>query len=284
MAHTETRRFAYNVNPEEGNLKMVDGPQLESRLAGVKYRFHHAADAFFDSDDPDQADLRPHDSVRAHCVVDRRATAGLRDQLPSPSPRDGPLMLTVSSMLFARCGNAASVVDGQDGALSVGAVASRSPNGGRCRCWCLIVAARGGVRDFMYRRDSVELRPGIGVLLAVLRLAAFAGLLLAYLDLQKWSEQQEVQKSRVILLGRHQHQHGAQRCRHSRRHHPTKRRVGNRLNTRQIEIHRPKTSSAVTSAADTRLGQVVSEFTSGRLLERSPQDARRDRLAVRSAP
>jgi hypothetical protein len=54
---TESRRFAYNVNPEEGNLKMTDGPQLESQLTGVKYRFHHAADAFFDSDDPDQANF-----------------------------------------------------------------------------------------------------------------------------------------------------------------------------------------------------------------------------------
>jgi hypothetical protein len=54
---TESRRFAYNVNPEEGNLKMIDGPQLEPRLTGVKYRFHHAADAFFDSDDPDQANF-----------------------------------------------------------------------------------------------------------------------------------------------------------------------------------------------------------------------------------
>ena len=54
---TETHRFAYNVNPEEGNLKMVTGPDLESRLTGVKYRFHHAADAFFDADDPDQANF-----------------------------------------------------------------------------------------------------------------------------------------------------------------------------------------------------------------------------------
>ena len=34
----------------------------------------------------------------------------------------------------------------------------------------------------------------------MLRLAALCGLLLAYLDLQKWSEQKEVQKSRVLML------------------------------------------------------------------------------------
>ncbi len=55
--HTDTRRFAYNVQSEEGNLKMVDGPQLESRLGGVKYHFHRAADAFFGSDDVERADL-----------------------------------------------------------------------------------------------------------------------------------------------------------------------------------------------------------------------------------
>jgi hypothetical protein len=55
--HTDTRRFAYNVQSEEGNLKIVDGPQLESRLGGVKYHFHRAADAFFGSDDVERADL-----------------------------------------------------------------------------------------------------------------------------------------------------------------------------------------------------------------------------------
>jgi len=76
---TETHRFAYNVDPEEGNLKMVTGPDLESRRTGVKYHFHQVADSFFDADDPDQANFGPHDSVCAHCVAHRRATFGLRD-------------------------------------------------------------------------------------------------------------------------------------------------------------------------------------------------------------
>ena len=58
---------------------------------------------------------------------------------------------------------------------------------------CLAVVA---FVAWMYRRDSVELRPGVGVFLAVMRLAAFVGLLLFYLGLEKWAEQKEVQNSR----------------------------------------------------------------------------------------
>lgn len=54
---TEVHRFAYNVDPEEGNLKIVTGAELESRLAGVKYHFHPVADAFFDIDDAEQAGM-----------------------------------------------------------------------------------------------------------------------------------------------------------------------------------------------------------------------------------
>ncbi len=53
---------------------------------------------------------------------------------------------------------------------------------------------------YLYRRDSVELKPGIGVLLMILRLAAFCGLLLAYLDVQKRTETKVVHNSRVLLL------------------------------------------------------------------------------------
>lgn len=62
---------------------------------------------------------------------------------------------------------------------------------------CLLVAA---FVVYMYRRDSVELRPGFGVLLAVLRLAAFAGLVVNYLDLQKRTERLVVQNSQVAVL------------------------------------------------------------------------------------
>jgi hypothetical protein len=53
----ETRKFAYNVLPEEGNLKMIDGPELQTRLQDVPYHFHRAADAFFDAQDFDRANL-----------------------------------------------------------------------------------------------------------------------------------------------------------------------------------------------------------------------------------
>ena len=52
--------------------------------------------------------------------------------------------------------------------------------------WALLITACLALLWFvwhMYRRDSVELRPGVGVILALLRIAAFAGLLVNYLDL-----------------------------------------------------------------------------------------------------
>ncbi len=54
---TETLKYAYNVSPEEGNLKIVDGPGLETRLGGVKYRFVPASDAFFDAQEFDRANM-----------------------------------------------------------------------------------------------------------------------------------------------------------------------------------------------------------------------------------
>ncbi len=53
---------------------------------------------------------------------------------------------------------------------------------------------------YLYRRDSVELKPGIGVLLVVLRLAAFCGILLVFLDVQKRTETKVVHNSKVLLL------------------------------------------------------------------------------------
>jgi hypothetical protein len=39
----ETRRFAMNVDPEEGNLAALDGEQLARRLEGVKYQYERAS-------------------------------------------------------------------------------------------------------------------------------------------------------------------------------------------------------------------------------------------------
>ena len=39
----ETRRFAMNVDPEEGNLATVDGKHLASQLEGVKYQYEQAS-------------------------------------------------------------------------------------------------------------------------------------------------------------------------------------------------------------------------------------------------
>ncbi|MGC4004365.1 MAG: hypothetical protein QM811_15120 [Pirellulales bacterium] len=56
-----------------------------------------------------------------------------------------------------------------------------------------------GLVFYMYRRDSVELKPGVGIVLLLLRLAAFAGLLLQYLNLEKRSDQIRTDNSEVVL-------------------------------------------------------------------------------------
>lgn len=62
---------------------------------------------------------------------------------------------------------------------------------------CLVVLA---FVVYMYRRDSVELKPGVGIFLALLRIAAMAGLVLVYLDIQRRTETKVVRNSRVLLL------------------------------------------------------------------------------------
>jgi hypothetical protein len=97
---------------------------------------------------------------------------------------------------------------------------------------------------YMYRRDSVELRPGIGILLAALRVTAFAGLLLVYFNLQKWSEQQEIQNSRVDVL------------------------EDTSISMALNDVENPSVARSPGSAAPTtRIGQVVDEFTNGHLLD-----------------
>ncbi|HEV2971216.1 MAG TPA: hypothetical protein VGY55_14675, partial [Pirellulales bacterium] len=100
---------------------------------------------------------------------------------------------------------------------------------------CLAVVA---FVAYMYRRDSVELRPGVGLFLAIMRLAAFAGLLLFYLDLQKWSEQKEIQNSRVLVLA-----------------------------DTSISMGLGNSDAPSSSPGDSRIGQVVTEFTAGRMLD-----------------
>ena len=65
---------------------------------------------------------------------------------------------------------------------------------------------------YMYRRDSVELRPGVGVLLALLRLAAFAGVLLMFLDVQKHTRNEGGPQFTRGVAGRHELEHEPCRC------------------------------------------------------------------------
>ncbi len=46
----DAERYAVNVDPTEGALARLDGPQLAERLTGLKYRYQQAADLVYDSD------------------------------------------------------------------------------------------------------------------------------------------------------------------------------------------------------------------------------------------
>jgi len=57
-----------------------------------------------------------------------------------------------------------------------------------------------GFAVWMYRRDAIELRRGVGALLLGLRLLTLVGLLVFYLHLEKRTEQKVVHNSRVMVL------------------------------------------------------------------------------------
>ncbi len=46
----DSRHFAVNVDPSEGALERLDGPQLAERLTGIKYHYQQAADLVYDAD------------------------------------------------------------------------------------------------------------------------------------------------------------------------------------------------------------------------------------------
>lgn len=53
---------------------------------------------------------------------------------------------------------------------------------------------------WMYRRDSVELRPGVGLVLLALRVLALVGVLAYFMELEQRSEQKVVNNSRVLVI------------------------------------------------------------------------------------
>ncbi len=64
----------------------------------------------------------------------------------------------------------------------------------------LVCAAIVAFVGYMYRRDSVELRRGVGVLLLGLRLLALLGILAYFLELEKRTERKVIHNSRAIVL------------------------------------------------------------------------------------
>ncbi len=95
---------------------------------------------------------------------------------------------------------------------------------------------------WMVRRDTVELRRGVGWLLLVLRVSALVGLLAFYLHLEKRTERKVVHNSRVLLL----------------------------VDTSQSMGLHDTTASAV-PATPNRLDQVVSVLEEGGLIEKLRQ-------------
>jgi hypothetical protein len=98
----------------------------------------------------------------------------------------------------------------------------------------------------MYRRDAVELKRPIAWLLLALRIGAFAAALFYFLGLEKRSERQVVHNSRVVLL----------------------------VDTSQSMAEeddttggtKPASGSTAGKAGESRLDEIVAEFTSGKLL------------------
>ncbi len=69
--------------------------------------------------------------------------------------------------------------------------------------WLLLLLVCGAITAFvvfLYLRDTVELPRGKALILLALRLAAFAGVLFFFLDLEKRTERQMVKNSRAVVL------------------------------------------------------------------------------------
>jgi hypothetical protein len=55
----ESRRFALNVDPDEGDLRTMTGPQLATRLEGLRYQYEQAADFHYSGRELAGIDLSP---------------------------------------------------------------------------------------------------------------------------------------------------------------------------------------------------------------------------------
>ncbi|MFM9116322.1 MAG: hypothetical protein ACKOU6_09215, partial [Planctomycetota bacterium] len=69
--------------------------------------------------------------------------------------------------------------------------------------WLLLVVLVIAVAAYvvvMYRKDAVELRPGLAAALLVLRLTAFLGILFFFFDLERRTERRVVKDSRLLVL------------------------------------------------------------------------------------
>ena len=109
--------------------------------------------------------------------------------------------------------------------------------------WLALLVAALAVAAFvvwMYRKDSIELPPGLAIVLCLLRLAAFAGILFYFFGLEKRAERKLIKNSRAILL----------------------------IDTSQSMGLRDSDASAASGpAAISRVEQVAAELASGKLVD-----------------
>ena len=102
---SETRHYAFNVDPTEGNLAALGAEQLASRLEGVKYQYDQAAAFQSAAGDSAGYNLTRGDSLWAGAAAVGRADLGLVGQLPrGATPPSGPgrrRMMHASWLLWA---------------------------------------------------------------------------------------------------------------------------------------------------------------------------------------
>ena len=205
----ESRHFAYNVAPEEGDLKIVDGPQLETRLGGVNYHFHHASDAFFDSDDSDQASL-------SRAVLYSLIALLVCEQLLAyscsyhPMPEELRADVSDPTTPVRRRGRARRRRGRRPLPIHAAAIVQRMVANAAVGAG---LPGSRGLRGLHVRPRQRRAAPGVGLFLAIMRIAAFAGLLLFFSTCRNGRNRKRFRTRGHIGARRHQHQHGIEQCR-----------------------------------------------------------------------
>ena len=187
----ETRRYAVNVDPAEGDLKTATAEQIAAGLAGVKYQYDQAA--AFQSAPGEIAGSNLGEAMLYGLVlllIAEQLLAWSASYHPSAALGLGARRRRVTHANLPLWADAVRTT------FEWGRIQSNAD-------WILPVAVCIAILLFvrwLYRRDARELRPLWGWLLTALRTAAFLGLLVVFLQPHWRSEREEVRNSRVLLL------------------------------------------------------------------------------------